>query len=101
MTTYIITRHTASRNWILNNLPDTNDTPEIISHLDPQVIQSGDTVIGVLPLQIIAEITRKGANFYSFEINVPADLRGIELTEEHLKALSPKLIQYEVHKIGE
>lgn len=98
MTTYIITRHTASIQWIKNNLPNAQDTIVIQSHLNPDSIQKKDTVIGVLPLHIIADITARGADFYSLDITCPPELRGKELNLQTLENLHPKLTKYKVKK---
>lgn len=98
MTTYIITRHTASVQWIKKNLPNPQDETIVQPHLNPDIIQKKDTVIGVLPLHIIADIITKGANFYSLNIDCPPELRGRELDLQTLESLHPKLTKYSVAK---
>ncbi|AAU38247.1 unknown [[Mannheimia] succiniciproducens MBEL55E] len=53
-------------------------------HLDPSSIQSGDVVIGTLPIHLAADICQKGAKFYFLSVNVRAEQRGTELTCEQL-----------------
>lgn len=98
MTTYIITRHMGSVQWIKNNLPNPQDKTIVQPHLDPNIIHPGDMVIGVLPLHIIADIGTKGADFYSLDITCPPELRGRELDLQTLEDLHPKLTKYRVTK---
>lgn len=99
MTTYIVSRHDATTQWILNNLPHGTTTAVHMKHFELQQVQKGDIVIGVLPIHIIAQITAIGAIFYSFEINTPFHLRGVELTLQQVENLSPKLVQYTAQKV--
>ena len=96
MTIYIVTRHCASREWILNNLPHSTDETIVQSHLDPNVIQQGDVVVGVLPLHIIAQIYDKGGTFYAFDIVIDKNLRGKELSKKDLVQCQPTLTKYTV-----
>lgn len=98
MKTIFVTRHKGARDWAkLNNLLiDRWET-----HLDPNVVSPGDTVIGVLPITLAAEVCRIGAHFFELVVPLPSELRGKELTAEQLTFLRAKLVQYHIVEVLE
>ncbi len=55
-----------------------------MQHLDVDLIQKDDIVIGTLPVHMAAEVCEKGAKFYFLSINMNFEQRGKELTVEDL-----------------
>lgn len=51
-----------------------------VDNLQMEQVKRGDTVYGILPLNIIADINRCGATFVHINLDVPAKFRGQELT---------------------
>jgi CRISPR-associated protein Csx16 len=75
MTTYFITRHSGAIAWATQQGICVDRQ---ISHLDINDIQSGDTVIGSLPVNLAAEICQRGAAYIHMTLNVPEHWRGKE-----------------------
>jgi len=99
MTTYLISRHPASIQWIEQqgihiDKQLTHLTPEHLKKLQPQ-----DIIIGTLPIQIVAQINQIGAHYYHLTLNIPPEYRGKELTLSHLKKFNATLIEYQAKKI--
>lgn len=69
-----------------------------ITHLDPDTIQAGDTVLGTLPVNIAAEICDRGARYFHLSLDLPEELRGHELTVEQMDACGARLTPYIVTK---
>lgn len=96
MTTWLVTRHQGAIDWVkAHNV----SYDEHIPHLDPERIQQGDTVIGVLPLRDIAILNAKGARFFALDIDVNFSQRGKELTITDLENAGCHLQEYQVTKI--
>lgn len=84
-TTYIVSRHPATVEWIRN---EGFSNPILIEHFtDSNMLElvEGDIVIGNLPLSIISEICEKNVAYYniSFE-NLSKDKRGRELALDEI-----------------
>lgn len=101
MTTYLVTRHEGTRIWAeaavkQKRLPFAID--EVLDHLDPKQLKRGDRVIGTLPLHLIAELGRRGVEFWSIDLDVPPAQRGQELTGVQLYKLGASLARYKVRQ---
>lgn len=100
MKTYIITRHPATVEYLKEVF---SYDAEIIIHADDNFFASlkeNDTVIGILPAPLmtrVCKITNKP--FYHFEINLPPELRGKELSLHDLAILSPKVKKYWIQEV--
>ncbi len=68
MTTYFITRHSGAIDWARQQGIVVDHQ---LAHLDIDMIDSGDTVIGSLPVNLVAEVCEKGFLYPS----VPPDSR--------------------------
>ena len=78
MKTYIVSRHAATLEW----LREQGYEGEVITHVaNPEQI-SGQIVIGNLPLHLAARAALVGA----VEFDLPAEMRGQELTLEWMRA---------------
>lgn len=99
MKTILVSRHPASMAWIARKGLQAD---EIFNHLDDDVLQglqSGDIVVGNLPIQLVAQINQLGARYFHFELDLPPNLRGQELTLEQLEQCNAKLTEYQAKKI--
>ncbi|MBK9496385.1 MAG: CRISPR-associated protein Csx16 [Xanthomonadales bacterium] len=93
MTTWLVTRHPGALAWLQSQgFREVRHVP----HLDPKLVKPDDAVVGTLPLHLAAEVCGKGARFLGLSIDVPAELRGRELTSDELVQLGARLEQYEV-----
>ena len=99
MTTFLITRHPATVDWLLHR----NIEAELISHYDPDSdrIGRGDWVIGNLPIQLIADICSRDARYLHLEMEVPEEMRGKELTVNDMDRFQARLVEYSALYIGE
>lgn len=92
---HVVTRHEPTVELLRNN----GIKGEVHEHIDlnrlDEMFKPGDTVVGVLPIHIIAELNKRDINFLSFEIDVPKNLRNVTLSQEVIKnACHPRLTHY-------
>ena len=69
---------------------------ELVGHLDTRLIKSGDTVIGSLPINLAAQVCTAGARYLHLALEVPAELRGCELSADQLEQLGARLQEFEI-----
>ena len=63
-------------------------------------LQSGDTVIGILPVALAAKVCAAGATYYDLALpNLPAEWRGLELTPDQMNQAGAELNMYQVKKM--
>lgn len=96
MTTYFISRHQGAKDWAKsqNIIVD-----RVQSHLEMNDIQIGDTVIGTLPINLVAELCVRGASYYHLTLNLSEQLRGKELTATDMQNAGAKIERFTAHKI--
>jgi CRISPR-associated protein Csx16 len=94
MTTYFVTRHSGAVEWARQQ----GISARVISHLDPETIQNGDTVLGTLPVSTAAEICAKGARYFHLSLQVPEDLRGQELSAQDMLNSNAHFQEYKICK---
>lgn len=95
MTTYFVTRHPGAKEWAARQGLKVD---RLLDHLDPADIQPGDTVIGILPVNLAAEICARGGRYINISLDLPLSARGQELTADQLEAFRARLEEYAVHK---
>ena len=95
-TVYIVTRHHGAVEWLSRR----GFVGKPMAHLDTNIPQPGDVVVGVLPPNLIAELNGRGIGFYNLGIRLPDSLRGQELSADQMEGLSPTLQFCEV-RMGE
>ncbi|RLA00730.1 MAG: CRISPR-associated protein Csx16 [Gammaproteobacteria bacterium] len=93
MTTYFVSRHEGAKKWAetldFNNIV-------LVSHFNVNIVNSGDIVLGTLPVHLAAEVCAKGASYFHLELNLPPEARGKELSSEDMVSYGAKLNQYKV-----
>ncbi len=93
MTTWFISRHPGAVEWVRRRgLP----VDQYVTHLDPACVQPGDTVIGTLPVNLAGAICKRGARYLHLSLELPANLRGRELTADDLETMRARLQPFEV-----
>ncbi len=97
MTTYLITRHPGAIEWAAQQGVRVD---KLIAHLDPELIQPGDVVIGTLPVQLAADVCARGGRFFNLTLDVPPQFRGRELSADNLEAFGARLQAFEVRLIA-
>lgn len=91
MATLFVCRHPGAIAW-MKQQPIKVD--QWLSHLEPSDVQEGDTVIGILPMEVAAEICKKHAHFVVLSFRSTQALRGKELTQDDLTSLGCHLTEY-------
>ncbi len=87
--TWVVSRHAGAVAWLREQgvCPD-----EEVEHLNLASIREGDTVVGSLPVHLVAEICKRGARYLHLQIEVPRDLRGHELSAEQMRRFGARLV---------
>jgi len=93
MTTYLITRHPGALEWAARQQLVVD---QFISHLDPGIVQRGDTVIGSLPVNLAAKVCEAGARYLHLSLEVTPELRGCELSANQMEQLSAHVQAFEI-----
>lgn len=97
MTTYFISRHLGAIEWAARqNL----SVDCVVPHLDPAQVQPGDTVIGSLPVNLAALVCAAGAAYWHLSLELPAKLRGQELTADDLTLLGARIMPFEIRQLN-
>jgi CRISPR-associated protein Csx16 len=96
MPTYFITRHPGAIAWAQQQGISVDQQ---IAHLDINLIQTGDTVIGSLPVNLAAEVCKKGGIYMHLSLNVPEQWRGKELSAAQMTECGAHLESYELRLI--
>lgn len=91
MTTLLITRHPGAKEWAARQELKVD---QLLDHLDPAEIQPGDSVIGILPVNLAAEVCARGGRFFNLSLDLPSEARGRELTAEELEIFGARLEEY-------
>lgn len=95
MSVILVSRHAGTLDWFKQNGLTID---KHVVHFDINSIQGSDTVVGILPIHLAAQVCALGAKYYHLEMEVPLDFRGKELTSEELNAFGAKLVPYFIKK---
>ena len=97
MTTWFVTRHPGAVEWAQRKGLQID---RHVAHLDPTSIAPCDTVIGILPVHLAAQLCARGARYLNLSLDLPAAARGRELSAEELDAYGARIEGYEVRPEG-
>jgi CRISPR-associated protein Csx16 len=93
MTCWFVSRHPGAIEWARRRaLPVDRQVP----HLTMEEIAEGDVVMGTLPVNLAADICRRGAKFYYLSLCAEETQRGKELSADDLFAMRAHLQRYTV-----
>lgn len=93
---YFVSRHAGAKQWAQNQALTVD---EWLDHLDTRLIQPGDVVMGVLPVQMAADICQRGGRYLQLVIYTPSEKRGHEFNSEDLLEMDAKLIEFNVNEL--
>ena len=96
MGVYVVTRHQGALDWLEEEGVHFDGH---ILHLDVNQVQSGDTVIGNLPIPMVAELNEKGVAYWHLSFTVPFEKRGFELSARQLREMGISLQAFEVKRL--
>lgn len=89
---YLVTRHKGALEWLRQKV---GAEAVYLPHLeDVRMLNPGDTVYGTLPVNRIAEICTLRAHYFHLLVDIPAHLRGKELTSDQLDQLGARLVEF-------
>jgi CRISPR-associated protein Csx16 len=95
--TWFVSRHQGSIDWIKSQEIQVD---RFCAHLaDDNWPCSGDTVIGSLPVHVIAKLNLAGVRFLHFELNLSELTRGLELTRARIEQMEVRMQEYMVWRI--
>jgi CRISPR-associated protein Csx16 len=96
MTTWFISRHPGAIAWAsLQGL----QVDRHIAQLELEQLKAGDTVIGSLPVNLVAEVCARGARYLNLSLDLPAHLRGQELSQTQMSECNARLETYTVSSL--
>lgn len=96
MTTYFVTRHTGALQWA--DAHGVAFDVHLEHLLDLEKLQAGDVVIGTLPINIVYQLNVRGIRYIHLSLQIPPQLRGVELNVEQLKQCQATLEEFTVTK---
>ena len=96
MSSYFISRHSGALAWAAE---EGMHIDQLIEHLDPAIIQPGDTLIGSLPVNLAADVCARGGRYLHLSLDLPPDLRGRELSVEQMRACGARVEEYQVRRL--
>lgn len=96
MSVWFVSRHAGALEWVRARGIGID---RVVGHLEPAEVRAGDTVIGTLPVQRVAEVNAAGARYLHLSIDLPAELRGRELSAGDLERLGARLEEYRAERI--
>lgn len=98
MTTFFITRHPGAIEWATRQGLKVD---KHLPHLDPAEVQPGDIVIGILPVNLAAEVCERGARYFNLSLDLPLEARGRELTVAELQKYGARIEEYTIQRLVE
>jgi CRISPR-associated protein Csx16 len=95
--TYFVTRHAGARDWAAQ---EGFCVDRVVQHLDVENVERDDRVIGSLPVNLAARVCERGGRYLHLALEVPAELRGKELTAEDMRQLGARVEEYRIMPMG-
>lgn len=91
--TWFVSRHPGAIEWAKRcQIP----VDQWVPHLSLHLVRQGDTVIGSLPVNLAAQVCALGARYGHLSLELPANLRGKELSADQLDDLHAHIEWFQV-----
>jgi len=101
MSTKFVTRHPGALDWLKSQYPSIAESATTFSHFDvTKDVEAGDVVVGVLPVNLVADVCSRKARFIALQMVLPAEMRGKELSEADMISCGASLQEYHVEAIN-
>lgn len=100
MTTWFVSRHRGAIEWARAAGVKVADRG-IVSSLDIEQVKSGDLVVGTLPINLAAEVVRRGAHYEHLALDLPNEARGQELSADDMRRYGARLEHYRIELVGQ
>lgn len=95
-----VSRHRGAADWARRR----GIAARAVEHLDLNEVGRGMTVIGTLPVHIVAEICARGARYLHLALDLPPQARGREIDADEMDRYGARLVRIDatvVHEEGE
>lgn len=89
---YFVSRHAGAHAWAQRQGFDV----QVVSHFDAETVESGDVVIGTLPIHLACRVCERGGRYFHLELELPASARGKELTADDMDVFGAKISEFVV-----
>lgn len=96
MATWFVSRHSGALAWAEKRKLRVD---RFVAHLELDAVRAGDSVIGTLPVNLIAKLQQKGACYIHLSLDMPLEWRGRELSSRELEQIGAELHAYTVQEI--
>ena len=96
MTTYFISRHIGAVDWAES---EGFHVDQRLAHFDVTIVQAGDTILGTLPINLVAEVNARGVHYFHLTLELPAEVRGKELTADDMRRYGARLEGYAAQRL--
>jgi len=71
----------------------------VVTHFESRTIESGDVVIGTLPVHLAAEVCERGGKYFHLTLDLTSDDRGKELSADRMEELGARVVEYRVLEV--
>jgi CRISPR-associated protein Csx16 len=99
MRAIFVTRHQGALDWAQRR--GFGDA-RIVPHLDDPTLASllpGDIVIGTLPVNLIADLNARGAEYWHLVLDVPREARGKDLSADDMERFGARIETYRAMRV--
>jgi CRISPR-associated protein Csx16 len=93
--TYFISRHPGAMAWAESK---GFHIDQCLTHFDVSTVQTGDTILGTLPINLVAEVNQRGGRYFHLTLELPTEARGKELTANDMQAFGARLEEFVVKR---
>jgi len=97
MTTYFIARHPGAKVWAEQ---EGFHIDVLAEHFDTAVVRPGDRVLGILPVNLAAEVCARGGRYFHLSMEVPQESRGRDLSAEDMRRFGAALKEFHIEAAG-
>jgi CRISPR-associated protein Csx16 len=94
-TTWFVTRHAGAEQWAAE---EGLKIDKVVDHLDIEKVKKGDTVIGSLPVNMVALLNERGIRYFHLILQLPREMRGKHLSAEKMRLFGCRIEEYFVVK---
>ncbi len=97
MTTYFVSRHSGAKEWAEN---EGFKIDVMLTHLDDiDSLNEGDCVLGSLPVNLVADLNKRGVRYFHLTLSLTEKQRGREISAQLMRELGARLEEYQVRKM--
>ena len=95
MKQYFVSRHAGAHEWAAR----IGFEVEVVTHFESSAVESGDVVIGTLPIHLAAEVCERGGKYFHLILDLTAADRGQELSADRMEELGARIVEYRVLEV--